>query len=209
MILRRCARRLLPRSGSVSSCSSSSVRLSHSQPLSHVTEDGRAPRMVDVGDKRVSRRVARAEATVVLPREVAAVLEEGGPDGGLRVPGRDIHGPKGAVFSTSIIAGVMAAKRTSDLIPFCHQLNLNKCDVALDFCRESATITVSSEVSVEGKTGVEMEALTSVSVAALCVYDMLKAMSHDIRITDVHLVSKTGGKSDVHCRPPPPKREKT
>ena len=170
--------------------------------LSHVTEEGRAPRMVDVGDKRRSRRVARAEATVVLPADVAAVLEEGGVDGGPRVPGSDVHGPKGAVFATSIIAGVMGAKRTSELIPFCHQLNLDKCDVGLDFCRERGTIVVSSEVSVEGKTGVEMEALTSVSVAALCVYDMLKAMSHDIRITDIHLVSKTGGKSDI--LPPSP-----
>ena len=185
-----------------------SRRLAHG--LSHVTADGSAPRMVDVGAKARTKRVARARAVVELPEVVAAELRQqqeeqqrdsptadGGGGGGAVAAVRDIRGPKGSVFATSIIAGVMGAKRTSDLMPFCHQLNLDKCDVRLELREGGSAIEVTSEVAVEGKTGVEMEALTSVSVASLCIYDMLKALSHDIKITDIGLVSKTGGKSDL------------
>jgi cyclic pyranopterin phosphate synthase len=185
-----------------------------SSGLTHVSPDGSTPRMVDVAAKLPSRRVAKARAVVELPASVAAALlgevaAAAGGDSKKRLVGEvgagagagaegltDVRGPKGSVFSTAIIAGVMGAKRTSDLIPFCHQLNLDKCDVQLQFLPGGSAIEVTSEVSVDGKTGVEMEALTSVSVASLCVYDMLKALSHEIRITDISLVSKTGGKSD-------------
>ena len=190
------------------------LRRGLSSGLTHVSPDGSTPRMVDVAAKLPSRRVAKARAVVELPASVAAALlgevaAAAGGDSKKRLVGEvgagagvgaegltDVRGPKGSVFSTAIIAGVMGAKRTSDLIPFCHQLNLDKCDVQLRFLPGGSAIEVTSEVSVDGKTGVEMEALTSVSVASLCVYDMLKALSHEIRITDISLVRKTGGKSD-------------
>ena len=190
------------------------LRRGLSSGLTHVSPDGSTPRMVDVAAKLPSRRVAKARAVVELPASVGAALlgevaAAAGGDSKKRLVGEagagagagaegltDVRGPKGSVFSTAIIAGVMGAKRTSDLIPFCHQLNLDKCDVQLRFLPGGSAIEVTSEVSVDGKTGVEMEALTSVSVASLCVYDMLKALSHEIRITDISLVRKTGGKSD-------------
>ena len=119
----------------------------------------------------------------------------------------DIHGAKGPVFATAIVAGVMAAKRTSDLIPFCHQVPLDKCDVDIELLppdkdvdgaesrSEGGKIKVDCIVSTFGKTGVEMEAIVGASMAAICIYDMLKALSHDIEITDTRLVFKSGGKS--------------
>ena len=182
--------------------------------LTHVSPDGLLPCMVDVGGKSVTRRTAQARAVVELPPAVLDALrgcgwsEEDETNNGaaqaadsdvkaFHATASDVFGPKGPVFATAVIAGVMGAKKTSDLIPFCHQLNLNKCDIKLNFSRGGSAIEIYSEVSVEGKTGVEMEALTAVSVASLCVYDMLKALSHDIRIIDISLVSKTGGKSTL------------
>ena len=142
--------------------------------------------MVDVSDKEITQRVAVAEARVVLPANVARALRASGH-----------RTKKGPVFDTAIIAGVMAAKRTHELIPFCHPLGLENCAVEIEAERGGA-IVIRCRVSVRHKTGVEMEALTGASVAALTVYDMCKALSHDIRIESVQLVEKTGGKLDFH-----------
>lgn len=152
--------------------------------LTHVDETNRA-RMVDVGEKGVTRRVAHARALVRLPREVLAA-----------VSGDDIVGAKGPVFQTAMLAGVMAAKRTSELIPLCHPLAIEDCRVELALTGEGQ-VRIDCTVALHGKTGVEMEALTGASVAALTVYDMCKALSHDIVIEEVRLVAKRGGKHDV------------
>ena len=149
--------------------------------LSHLDRENR-PTMVDVGVKEVSLREALAEARVKLPRPVAAAL---------RRSGHRTH--KGPVFDTAIIAGVMAAKRTHELIPFCHPLGLEHCSIEVDQ-RTSGEIRVRCRVVVHHRTGVEMEALTGASVAALTIYDMCKALSHDIEIGGIRLLEKTGGK---------------
>jgi cyclic pyranopterin phosphate synthase len=140
------------------------------------------PTMVDVSDKIPSRRTATAEARVRFPAAVAAALRAGG-----------MRSPKGPVFDTAIVAGVMGAKRTHELIPFCHPLGLENCRIAIDL--EGDTAVIRCTVSVHHKTGVEMEALTGASIAALTVYDMCKVLSHDIVIGDLRLVAKEGGKS--------------
>ncbi len=152
--------------------------------LSHVDEKNR-PKMVDVGDKTATSREAHARAVVVLPREVLAALD-----------GDEIQSKKGPVFATAIIAGVMAAKKTHELIPFCHPLGLDNCDVAIAMDGDRAVIDCRCKVT--HKTGVEMEALTGASVAALTIYDMCKALSHDIVIGETRLMMKTGGKQDFH-----------
>ena len=152
--------------------------------LSHVDERNR-PTMVDVSDKTATDREAHARAIVKLPAEVAAVLD-----------GDEITTKKGPVFATAIIAGVMAAKKTHELIPFCHPLGLDKCKITIDVTDQQAV--VDCRCKVHHKTGVEMEALTGASIAALTIYDMCKALSHDIVIGDVRLISKSGGKQDFH-----------
>lgn len=152
--------------------------------LSHVDDKNR-PSMVDVGAKAVTTREAHARSVVVLPQEVLAALA-----------GDDIQSKKGPVFATAIIAGVMAAKKTHELIPFCHPLGLDNCDIAIAVEGDRAVIDCRCKVT--HKTGVEMEALTGASVAALTVYDMCKALSHDIVIADTRLMMKTGGKQDFH-----------
>ena len=139
--------------------------------------------MVDVSDKAVTARSAHARSEVVLPETVLAALEDG-----------DISTKKGPVFATAIIAGVMAAKKTHELIPFCHPLGLDDCRVGITV--ESNRAIVDCRCKVAHKTGVEMEALTGASVAALTIYDMCKALSHDIVITDTRLMAKSGGKQD-------------
>src|SRR5688572_23143161 len=151
--------------------------------LTHVDAQGR-PGMVDVGDKSATRRTATAEARVVFPSEVARTLA-----------GNGFRTPKGAVFDTAIVAGVMAAKRTHDLIPFCHPLGIENCRIEIDMHGEDSAL-VRCTVSVHHKTGVEMEALVGASIAALTIYDMCKALSHDIVIAQTRLVEKRGGKSD-------------
>ncbi len=151
--------------------------------LSHIDGDNR-PTMVDVSDKAVTMREAHARAEVILPRNV---LEQ--------VTGDEINTKKGPVFATAIIAGVMAAKKTHELIPFCHPLGLTSCKVAVAIKGDRAIIDCRCKVS--HKTGVEMEALTGASVAALTIYDMLKALSHDIVISNTRLMKKTGGKKDL------------
>lgn len=144
------------------------------------------PTMVDITPKSSTHRTA-----------IAAVRLELGPDIMVKLEGNDLHGPKGPVFQTAIIAGTMAVKKTSDLIPFCHPLPVENC--RFEIVPDPTGVTLRCEVSTSGKTGVEMEAMTGASVAALTVYDMCKAMSKAIRILDLHLVSKTGGKSgDYH-----------
>ena len=151
--------------------------------LTHLDEAGQ-PRMVDVGDKAVSVRTARARAIVVVPAQVLALLDR-----------QEIYTPKGAVFQTAILAGIMAAKKTGELIPLCHPLPLEKISVEIAV-NEAGEIVIECSARMSGKTGVEMEALTGASLAALTIYDMCKAMSHDIRIREVCLLEKTGGKSD-------------
>ena len=154
--------------------------------LSHI-DDKNQPTMVDVSDKAVTARTAHARALVRLPQAVRAVIRDG-----------DIATAKGPVFQTAIIAGTMAAKRTHELIPFCHPLGLDGCKIRIEL-NEAGDAQIDCETKVTHKTGIEMEALTGASVAALTVYDMCKALSHDIVIDQVHLVSKTGGKSDYRA----------
>ena len=176
---------------SVRACSSSSAGGvgggggGAAQGLTHVDESG-APTMVDVGEKKVSTRTAMARSYVRVPDAVMALVSAGGAE---------MMSKKGPVFSTAIIAGTMAAKRTHDIIPFCHPLGLESCKIAIKV-EGSNTIAIDCKVKVTGKTGVEMEALTGASAAALTIYDMCKAVSHDMVIT-TSLVSKTGGKNDV------------
>jgi cyclic pyranopterin phosphate synthase len=151
--------------------------------FSHVDSAAR-PTMVDVGDKSVTKRTATAESCVRFPRAVAEALR-----------GQQFNTPKGPVFHTAIIAGTMAAKRTHELIPFCHPLGIESCKLAIDMDGDDAIVRCT--VSVHHKTGVEMEALTGASVAALTIYDMCKALSHDIVIAETRLVEKRGGKSDI------------
>ncbi|MEP2771028.1 MAG: cyclic pyranopterin monophosphate synthase MoaC [Fulvivirga sp.] len=150
--------------------------------LTHIDGDGN-PKMVDISDKATTERIAVAESIVEVPKEVMGCLGEG-----------EITTKKGPVFQTSIIAGVMGAKKTSDLIPFCHQLALSNCKI--DITTDQNKIIIKCTAKVSGKTGVEMEALTGASIAALTVYDMCKALSHEIVIKQTRLLSKSGGKSD-------------
>lgn len=140
--------------------------------------------MVDVTEKKVSRRSATARAVVVLPPSVMEKLSGG-----------DIQTKKGAVFQTAVIAGVMAAKKTGELIPLCHPLGLENCKLDIS-AKENHEVVILCTASIEAKTGVEMEALVGASVAALTIYDMCKALSHDIVIRETRLIRKTGGKSD-------------
>jgi len=139
--------------------------------------------MVDVSVKKVTQRVAKAQAVVFLGEEIMSQLQDD-----------ELITKKGPVFQTAIIAGVMGAKRTAELIPFCHPLGLEDIQVVITTKKE--TVTIDSVAKVMGKTGVEMEALTAVSIAALTVYDMCKALSHDIVVQDIRLMEKVGGKKD-------------
>jgi cyclic pyranopterin monophosphate synthase len=147
--------------------------------LSHLNDKGEA-HMVDVSEKDVTTRSATAWARVLAAPETIAIINSG-------------TAKKGDVLATARIAGIMAAKRTSDLIPLCHPLMISK--VTVDFSIESNHIDVETTVKVEGKTGVEMEALTACSVTCLTIYDMLKAVDRGMTITNLRLVEKTGGKS--------------
>src|SRR3954467_2734717 len=148
--------------------------------LSHFDSSG-ASRMVDVGEKQVTRRLARASAVVRLATETAALI-------------RDKRAAKGDVLEVARLAGIMATKRTADLIPLCHPLSIES--VAIDFAYpDEQTLRIEATVQVEAKTGVEMEALTAVSVAALTVYDMCKAVDRGITIGPIQLDEKSGGRS--------------
>lgn len=149
--------------------------------LTHINEKGEA-HMVDVSAKGVSERIAVARGTVFMQRETLDLIVTGGAK-------------KGDVLGAARIAGIMAAKRTHDLIPLCHPLALSSVSVDLEPDEDQNAIAVTATVKVTGRTGVEMEALTAVSVACLTVYDMVKAVDRGIRISDIRLVEKTGGKS--------------
>lgn len=151
--------------------------------FSHINNKSQ-PTMVDVGVKQVGCRKAIAQAVVLLPDEVLAQLQKD-----------TFKTKKGAVIQTAIIAGIMGAKRTSELIPLCHPLGLDNCIIDIDV-NDAGELLIMCTASVEAKTGVEMEALTGASVAALTIYDMCKALSHDIVIKEIKLMGKTGGKND-------------
>jgi cyclic pyranopterin monophosphate synthase len=150
--------------------------------FTHIDHAGN-PQMVDVSAKTVTRRTARAQAVITVG---TAILKQ--------IKNNELITKKGPVFQTAIIAGVMGAKKTSELIPFCHPLGLEDCQVKITTAKNKIVIT--TEATVTAKTGVEMEALTAASVAALTVYDMCKALSHDMVIGEVQLLEKTGGKKD-------------
>ncbi|HNS38729.1 MAG: cyclic pyranopterin monophosphate synthase MoaC [Anaerolineae bacterium] len=149
--------------------------------LTHLDETGRAS-MVDVGEKAVTERVAVARGRVVMEPETVRLIIEGALK-------------KGDVLAVAQVAGIMAAKRTSELIPLCHPLLLNKVDVTCTPNPDAGCVDIEATVRVSGKTGVEMEALTAVTVAGLTIYDMAKAVDRGMRLTDVRLISKSGGRS--------------
>jgi cyclic pyranopterin phosphate synthase len=154
--------------------------------LTHLDESGRA-RMVDVSDKDVTRREATARAIVQMLPETARLIASGGV-------------AKGDVLAVAQVAGVMAAKRTADLIPMCHPLPITGVDMWFDLDVKSARLEIQATVRVTGRTGVEMEALTAASVAALTVYDMCKAVDRGMRILSIELLHKSGGKSGEFTR---------
>jgi cyclic pyranopterin monophosphate synthase len=141
------------------------------------------PSMVDVSDKTITKRTATAQSIVVLTDEIMANFKDG-----------DLQTKKGSVLQTAIIAGTMGAKKTSDLIPLCHPLGLDSCKFLIEVAGNE--VIIKCTCSLSAKTGVEMEALTGASIAALTIYDMCKAFSHDIVIKETKLLLKTGGKSD-------------
>jgi cyclic pyranopterin phosphate synthase len=158
--------------------------------FTHLDSAGRA-RMVDVGDKPATDRRAVARATVVVSRETASAVAQG-------------NAPKGDVLGVARIAGIQAAKRTSELIPLCHPLQLSYVGVDGEIDAAAGTITLTAEARTTGPTGVEMEALTAASVAALTVYDMIKGIERGARIAEITLLEKSGGRSGEWHRPPAP-----
>ena len=152
--------------------------------LTHLDTDGR-PAMVDVSAKQASAREASAECRVKFPSAVATQLRDNG-----------LKSAKGGIVDTAIIAGTMAVKRTHELMPFCHPLPVERCRISAEFVN-ATELQIRCEVGVTHKTGVEMEALTGASIAALTVYDMCKALSHAIVITDLRLLDKSGGKHAI------------
>ena len=147
--------------------------------FTHFNDQGRA-KMVDVGEKSITRRTATAMARVLVNENTFALIETGGMK-------------KGDVLTVAQIAGVMGAKHTPDLIPMCHPILMDGIDLKLSLCRERLSVEIMATVSCDGRTGVEMEALTAVSTAALTVYDMCKAVQKDMVISDICLLEKTGG----------------
>ncbi len=144
--------------------------------------------MVDVGDKPPTTRTAHAVAVVMLPPEVAVLFKDG-----------EITTKKGPVFHAAVLAGIMGAKRTGELIPLCHPLPLDDCQIEIRPNASHREIAIHCRVRTHARTGVEMEALTGATVAALTLYDMAKAVSHGITIREVRLLQKTGGKRDYHA----------
>lgn len=152
--------------------------------FTHIDKSGN-PKMVDVSDKMITKRFARAQAIVHLGK---AIMKQ--------IKNNELITKKGPVFQTAIIAGVMGAKKTADLIPFCHPLGLEDCQVIIS--TKGERVIIDTQAQITGKTGVEMEALTAAGIAALTVYDMCKALSHQIVIEEIKLIEKTGGKKDFH-----------
>src|SRR6188768_503705 len=158
--------------------------------LSHMDRAGR-PRMVDVSDKPITARRAVAEASVAMSQETLSLVIDGG-------------GSKGDVLGVAELAGVMGGKRTSELIPLCHPLPLTDLKVTITPDRATSSLRIRAEAATTAQTGVEMEAMTAVSVAALTVYDMVKGVERGVEIRSLRLLSKTGGKSGEWHRPAPP-----
>lgn len=150
--------------------------------FSHIDSQNN-PAMVNVSDKEITLRTATARSTVRLTDEIMIGLEAG-----------ELHSKKGPVFQTAIVAGTMAAKKTGELIPLCHPIGLDGCDFSIAV--DGILVVIECTAHISAKTGVEMEALTGASLAALTVYDMCKALSHDIVISETRLIAKTGGKKD-------------
>ena len=157
------------------------------QGFSHLDDQGRA-RMVDVGDKAVTERTATAKCDVVVGANTMARIREGGL-------------AKGDVLTVARLAGIMGAKRTPDLIPLCHPLQLSNVDVELDLDDARSAVVIAATCRIAGQTGVEMEALTAASVAALTVYDMCKAVDKGMRIDNLRVTHKSGGRSGTHEAP--------
>lgn len=153
-----------------------------SEGLTHINEQGEV-HMVDVSQKDITERIAIAHSRVVFPKEVFEVLARDG-----------MNTKKGSLVQTAVLAGIGGVKRTSDLIPLCHNIPITKADVQI--VPGENTLEITCSVKTTGKTGVEMEALTGASVAALCIYDMCKALSHDLIIGPTQLMEKQGGKRD-------------
>jgi len=158
----------------------------HKTKLSHVDRHGHM-KMVDVGEKQITTRRAKACGSVLMSETTLQMILKNGLE-------------KGDVLSAARVAGIMAAKRTSEIIPLCHPLNLSHVQVELDPRPGEGRVNITAEVRVEGRTGVEMEALTAVSAAALTVYDMVKAVEKDLIITDILLMEKSGGRSGTWKR---------
>jgi len=150
--------------------------------FTHVSASGN-PQMVDVSEKKITKRTARAQAIVDVGDDILRLIQN-----------NELITKKGPVFQTAIIAGVMGAKKTSELIPFCHPLGLEDCQVSITVI--NGKIVINTTTTLSAKTGVEMEALTAASTAALTIYDMCKALSHHIVIEEIKLMEKTGGKKD-------------
>ena len=152
--------------------------------FTHINEKN-TPKMVNVGDKKVTKRAATAKATMFLGSEIISHFKN-----------KELTTKKGPVFQTAIIAGIQAVKKTSELIPMCHPLLINAVDIDIEIL-DNEHIEIFCIVAIEGKTGVEMEALTGANIAALTVYDMCKSISQKMVIKEVKLVEKSGGKSDI------------
>jgi cyclic pyranopterin phosphate synthase len=150
--------------------------------LTHIDTSGN-PAMVNVSEKAVTKRTARAQAIVTLGPDIIKLIRD-----------EELMTKKGPVFQTAILAGIMGAKKTSELIPLCHPLGLEDCQIKIE--AKGTDVVITSSATLSAKTGVEMEALTAASVAALTVYDMCKALSHEIIIKEIKLLEKTGGKKD-------------
>ena len=149
-----------------------------------LVDDKNFPNMVDVSDKKITVRTAIAKGYLNVPAQLFESFD-----------GVDLNSKKGPVFSTAIVAATMAVKKTSELIPFCHPIPIEGCKIEIHF-QKPTSIEICVEVKTTGKTGIEMEALTGVQIDALTLYDMCKSWTHDLEITNVHLVNKTGGKSN-------------
>lgn len=150
--------------------------------FTHIDKSGN-PAMVNVSEKKITRRTARAQAIVNVGKEILSQIKN-----------NELITKKGPVFQTAIIAGVMGAKQTAALIPFCHPIGLEDCQVKISVVKNK--IVIDTEAVLTAKTGVEMEALTAASISALTIYDMCKALSHNIVIEEIKLMEKTGGKKD-------------
>ena len=154
--------------------------------LSHINEDGKAS-MVNINEKKITKRTAVASSKIFLNDVAYKLVKEN-------------KSQKGDVLNTSRLAGIMASKKTSDLIPLCHQINLDKVSIDYDFCNDEKCIIIKSTAVTSGKTGVEMEALMGATLASLTIYDMLKAVDKKIMITDIKLDYKDGGRSGKFVR---------